>query len=191
MLASKETEDGTEFWREEHGSGRMTKVLTLPRSSQEGDPAAGTSAGIGVALDDFGAGLASLGYLKKAPFDKIKIDKGFIRDVTIPGSRNPAIITAIVSLAQALDMVTTAEGIESRELATTLAALGCSSGQGYFFARPLASDRWRSALARSPAAATCSRHSACRASSASRSSPALRYSTSTNARRPDVSSWAE
>ncbi|MDE2619539.1 MAG: EAL domain-containing protein, partial [Sphingomonadales bacterium] len=58
--------------------------------------------GVRLALDDFGTGYSSLGYLKHAPFDKIKIDKGFIHEVTVPGSRNPAIITAIVSLARAL-----------------------------------------------------------------------------------------
>lgn len=95
--------------------------------------------GVRLALDDFGTGYSSLGYLKKAPFDKIKIDKGFIRDVTIPGSRNPAIITAIVSLAKALDMVTTAEGIEARDELALMRQLGVDQIQGFIYsaARPV------------------------------------------------------
>ncbi|WP_343061327.1 EAL domain-containing protein [Novosphingobium flavum] len=89
--------------------------------------------GVRLALDDFGTGYSSLGYLKKAPFDKIKIDKGFIRDVTVPGSRNPAIITAIVSLAKALDMVTTAEGIEARDELDLMRELGVDQIQGYIY----------------------------------------------------------
>ena len=94
--------------------------------------------GVRLALDDFGTGYSSLGYLKKAPFDKIKIDKGFIRDVTVPGSRNPAIITAIVSLAKALNMVTTAEGIEARDELALMRELGVDQIQGYIYssARP-------------------------------------------------------
>src|SRR5262249_37278437 len=68
--------------------------------------------GVRLALDDFGTGYSSLAYLKRAPFDKIKIDQSFIRGVTEPGSRSRAIIKAIVSLAEALEMDTTAEGIE-------------------------------------------------------------------------------
>jgi len=107
--------------------------------------------GVRLALDDFGTGYSSLGYLKKAPFDKIKIDKGFIRDVTIPGSRNPAIITAIVSLAKALDMVTTAEGIEARDELALMRQLGVDQIQGYIYsaarsgidvAEALASGAW-------------------------------------------------
>ncbi|MDE2619821.1 MAG: EAL domain-containing protein [Sphingomonadales bacterium] len=107
--------------------------------------------GVRLALDDFGTGYSSLGYLKKAPFDKIKIDKGFIRDVTVPGSRNPAIITAIVSLAKALEMVTTAEGIEARDELALMRQLGVDQIQGYIYsaARPveevseaLASGAW-------------------------------------------------
>jgi len=107
--------------------------------------------GVKLALDDFGTGYSSLGYLKKAPFDKIKIDKGFIRDVTIPESRNPAIITAIVSLAKALDMVTTAEGIEARDELRLMRELGVDQIQGYIYsparsasdvAEALASGAW-------------------------------------------------
>src|SRR3546814_14611406 len=69
--------------------------------------------GVRLALDDFGTGYSSLGYLQSAPFDKIKIDQSFVRGATVQGSRNGAIIAAIVALAEALEMETTAEGIES------------------------------------------------------------------------------
>src|SRR3546814_11909226 len=69
--------------------------------------------GVRLALDDFGTGYSSLGYLQSAPFDKIKIDQSFVRGATEPGSRNGAIIAAIVALAEALEMETTAEGIAS------------------------------------------------------------------------------
>ena len=71
--------------------------------------------GVRLALDDFGTGYSSLAYLQTAPFDKIKIDQSFVRGATIPGSRNGAIISAIVALAEALDMETTAEGIEAMD----------------------------------------------------------------------------
>ncbi|MES2494251.1 MAG: EAL domain-containing protein [Pseudomonadota bacterium] len=92
--------------------------------------------GVRLALDDFGTGYSSLGYLKKAPFDKIKIDKGFIAEATHAGSRNPAIITAIVSLAKALDMVTTAEGVEARDELDLMRTLGVDQIQGYIYSEP-------------------------------------------------------
>ena len=93
--------------------------------------------GVRLALDDFGTGYSSLGYLKKAPFDKIKIDQSFVRGATIEGSRNGAIIAAIVSLAEALGMETTAEGVETLDELDLIRALGCSHIQGYIYERPL------------------------------------------------------
>ncbi|MEP6868495.1 MAG: EAL domain-containing protein [Novosphingobium sp.] len=93
--------------------------------------------GVRLALDDFGTGYSSLGYLKKAPFDKIKIDQSFVRGATITGSRNGAIISAIVSLAEALDMETTAEGVETHDELDLIRQLGCSHVQGYIYAKPL------------------------------------------------------
>ena len=93
--------------------------------------------GVRLALDDFGTGYSSLGYLKKAPFDKIKIDQSFVRGATIEGSRNGAIIAAIVSLAEALGMETTAEGVETLDELDLIRALGCSHIQGFIYERPL------------------------------------------------------
>jgi diguanylate cyclase (GGDEF)-like protein len=102
-----------------------------------------------VAMDDFGTGYSSLAYLQRLPIDVLKIDRSFVSGMMIDRD-SVAIVRAVLSLAEALGMSTTAEGVESRELATTLAALGCVSGQGYFFAKPLAPDEaldfWRSRL---------------------------------------------
>ena len=93
--------------------------------------------GVRLSLDDFGTGYSSLGYLKKAPFDKIKIDQSFVRGATITGSRNGAIIASIVSLAEALGMETTAEGVETLDELDLVRMLGCSHVQGYIYAKPL------------------------------------------------------
>ena len=96
--------------------------------------------GVRLALDDFGTGYSSLGYLKKAPFDKIKIDQSFVRGAAIKGSRNSAIIKAIVSLAEALGMDTTAEGAETQDELELIRQLGCSHIQGYVYGRPMPFD---------------------------------------------------
>ena len=93
--------------------------------------------GVRLALDDFGTGYSSLGYLKKAPFDKIKIDQSFVRGAAMKGSRNSAIIKAIVSLAEALDMDTTAEGAETQDELALIRNLGCSHIQGYVYGHPM------------------------------------------------------
>jgi hypothetical protein len=95
------------------------------------------SIGVRLALDDFGTGYSSLGYLKKAPFDKIKIDQSFVRGATQPGSRNGAIIASITSLAHALGMDTTAEGVETLDELELVRMHGCSHIQGYIYERPL------------------------------------------------------
>jgi diguanylate cyclase (GGDEF)-like protein len=100
-----------------------------------------------LAMDDFGTGYSSLAYLQRLPIDVLKIDKSFVSGMMVDPDA-VAIVRAVLSLAEALGMSTTAEGIETVELATTLATLGCSSGQGFYFARPLqadaALDYWRS-----------------------------------------------
>jgi len=96
--------------------------------------------GVRLALDDFGTGYSSLGYLKTAPFDKIKIDQSFVKGVTEPGSRNGAIIAAIVALADALKMETTAEGIESLDQLELVRELRVSHVQGYVYSQPVSND---------------------------------------------------
>jgi diguanylate cyclase (GGDEF)-like protein len=117
--------------------------LELTESSIVQDPARATrvfdalkSLDATVAMDDFGTGYSSLAYLQRLPIDVLKIDRSFVTAMM----RDPdsvAIVRAVLSLAEALGMSTTAEGIESVELATTLATLGCSSGQGFYYAKPL------------------------------------------------------
>jgi diguanylate cyclase (GGDEF)-like protein len=96
--------------------------------------------GVRLALDDFGTGYSSLGYLKTAPFDKIKIDQSFVRGVTVPGSRNGAIIAAIVALAEALDMETTAEGIESFDQLDLIRNMRVSHVQGWIYSKAVGRD---------------------------------------------------
>ncbi len=96
--------------------------------------------GVRLALDDFGTGYSSLGYLKKTPFDKIKIDQSFVRGAARKDSRNAAIIRAIVTLAESLGMDTTVEGAETHDELTLIRELGCSHVQGYIFGRPMPAD---------------------------------------------------
>lgn len=91
--------------------------------------------GIHVALDDFGTGYSSLSYLKKFPFNKIKIDRTFVQDIeNDQGSRT--IVSAIIGLARALQMTTTAEGVETEQQLDMMRAAGVTLVQGYLLGRP-------------------------------------------------------
>jgi diguanylate cyclase (GGDEF)-like protein len=92
--------------------------------------------GVRLSLDDFGTGYSSLGYLKKAPFDKIKIDQSFVRGASSSTNRNAAIIRAIVTLAETLGMDTCAEGVETHDDLQLIRDLGVSMVQGYIFGKP-------------------------------------------------------
>ncbi len=96
--------------------------------------------GVRLVLDDFGTGYSSLAYLQHAPFDKIKIDKSFITGVTQEGNRNGAIIASIVSLAEALGMDTTAEGIEAHDELEAMRRLKVGQIQGYIYAAAVSFD---------------------------------------------------
>ena len=91
--------------------------------------------GVKLSLDDFGTGYSSLGYLRKAPFDKIKIDQSFVRGCTEKDNTNAAIITAIVSLATALNMDTTAEGVEAMDELDLIRRLAATNVQGFIYSR--------------------------------------------------------
>jgi EAL domain-containing protein (putative c-di-GMP-specific phosphodiesterase class I) len=94
------------------------------------------SAGISLALDDFGTGYSSLSYLTTFPFDKIKVDKSFIRKLT-EQPESAAIISSIVTLARGMKMSVTAEGVETREQLEALRSLGVNYAQGYLLGRPV------------------------------------------------------
>jgi len=94
--------------------------------------------GVRIALDDFGTGFSSLSYLRKFPFDKIKIDRSFIIELLSEEDAS-AVVKAITDLAAALDMETTAEGVEQPEQVEALRAFGCTTVQGYLFSRPVPS----------------------------------------------------
>lgn len=96
--------------------------------------------GVRIAMDDFGTGYSSLGYLRSFPFDKIKIDQSFIRDLdSKPDSH--AIVRAIIALGRSLGMRTTAEGVETGAVLDILRMEGCTEAQGYLFSRPCAAER--------------------------------------------------
>ena len=90
--------------------------------------------GVRIAMDDFGTGYSSLSYLQKFPFNKIKIDQSFIKDVA-ERSESAAIVRAVTGIASSFHMVTTAEGVETEEQRAIVTALGCTEMQGYLFSQ--------------------------------------------------------
>ncbi|MCW5687605.1 MAG: EAL domain-containing protein [Pseudolabrys sp.] len=92
--------------------------------------------GIKIAMDDFGTGYSSLGYLRSFPFDKIKIDQSFIRD--LPHKEDSvAIVRAVVGLGSSLGITTTAEGVETKDQLASLTSEGCNEFQGFLYSRPV------------------------------------------------------
>jgi EAL domain-containing protein (putative c-di-GMP-specific phosphodiesterase class I) len=92
--------------------------------------------GAQIALDDFGTGYSSLSYLRSFPFDKIKVDRTFIKGLD-DTRESGSIVRAITGLASSLDMATTAEGVETEQQLDQVRQLGCSEMQGYFFSPPV------------------------------------------------------
>ena len=90
--------------------------------------------GVQIAMDDFGTGYSSLSYLRSFPFDKIKIDRSFIQDIS-SAAEPLAIVHAVAGLAKCLNMVSTAEGVETQQQMETLQNVGCTEMQGYFFSK--------------------------------------------------------
>jgi diguanylate cyclase (GGDEF)-like protein/PAS domain S-box-containing protein len=112
--------------------------------------------GVRIALDDFGTGYSSLSYLQRFPFDKIKIDRCFVTDIAEPEG-SASIVEAVVNIAAARRMTTTAEGVETEQQRELLRALGCSEMQGYLFSPPKPAAIVRQLLlAHQPAPATAS-----------------------------------
>ncbi|WP_417682424.1 putative bifunctional diguanylate cyclase/phosphodiesterase [Roseibium sp.] len=108
--------------------GDTERTLTILRELKE--------MGVQIAMDDFGTGFSSLGYLRQFPFDKIKIDRSFINDIGNEADAD-AIVRAIISMGHALKMNVIAEGVETLEQANILLAEGCEQVQGFLYGRPM------------------------------------------------------
>jgi diguanylate cyclase (GGDEF)-like protein len=103
--------------------------------------------GITVALDDFGTGYSSLSYLRSFPFDKIKIDQSFVRDL-VTNNESMSIIRAVTGLGQSMNIKTTAEGVETQEQLNMLREHGCTEAQGFLFNRPAPANELRMLIER-------------------------------------------
>ena len=108
--------------------------------------------GVSIAMDDFGTGYSSLGYLRKFRFDKIKIDRSFVRGLAA-GSDSEAIIRAVLGMSQALGIRSNAEGVEEEVQVDMLRRAGCDEAQGFLFGRPMSAEDFTALLAAEPGAA--------------------------------------
>ncbi len=114
--------------------------------------------GVGLALDDFGTGYSSLSHLRSLPFDSIKVDRSFVSTL-LTDRQSIAIVQAVSTLASALGIPVTVEGIENADTHAALAGMGCAVGQGWYFGKPMTGDqasellRGRDGHERRPAAA--------------------------------------
>lgn len=113
------------------------QVLTIIRSLK--------NVGVSISLDDFGTGYASLAQVNRLPLDRIKIDKSFIATI-VKSEQTAAIVSTIAGLGHNLDVPITAEGVESEQIRTALAELGCSEAQGWLFGRAISAEAVRSFL---------------------------------------------
>jgi diguanylate cyclase (GGDEF)-like protein len=121
-------------------AGRLELEITESVLLSEADSAMTTlhqlqNLGVRISMDDFGTGYSSLSYLRRFPFDKIKIDRSFVHDITLDQD-SIAIVRAVAGLGASLGMSTTGEGVETQAEADFLKKEGCTEAQGYFFGRP-------------------------------------------------------
>lgn len=93
------------------------------------------SIGVRIALDDFGTGYSSLSYLRRFPFDKIKIDRSFVREIDDPDAQ--VIVRAVVSIGERLGTAITAEGVETEDQLALVRQTGCTEVQGFLFGKPM------------------------------------------------------
>jgi EAL domain-containing protein (putative c-di-GMP-specific phosphodiesterase class I) len=103
--------------------------------------------GVRIAMDDFGTGYSSLSYLQSFPFDKIKIDRSFVKDIA-DGVGSLNIVRAVTAMATGLGMATTAEGVETSEQLEMVRSEGCTEIQGYLFSKPVPAGEVTELLAR-------------------------------------------
>ena len=123
---------------------QLTVEVTESATMVDPDRAVGVlsalrASGIGVSIDDFGTGNASIAYLTRLPASEIKIDRSFITDIC-EDERAEAIVRSTIDLARHLDLHVVAEGVETEAALDRLTELGCDTGQGYFIARPLPAE---------------------------------------------------
>jgi EAL domain-containing protein (putative c-di-GMP-specific phosphodiesterase class I) len=111
------------------------------------------SLGVHIAMDDFGTGFSSLSYLRRFPFDRIKIDQSFVRELGRQRDCD-AIVRAVIALSRELGMATTAEGVETIDQLRDLARAGCTVVQGYLFSQPVPEAAIPELLSSMPAIAT-------------------------------------
>ncbi|MDP2948701.1 MAG: EAL domain-containing protein, partial [Chloroflexota bacterium] len=102
--------------------------------------------GVEISIDDFGTGYSSLNYLRRFPIDVVKIDRSFVRDVTVDAD-DAAIVTAIIALAQSLKLRAVAEGVETQEQLAFLKERQCHEMQGYLFSKPVPAEAFERILA--------------------------------------------
>ena len=113
----------------------ITETLLLDKSEQVlATLHALRALGVRISMDDFGTGYSSLSYLRSFPFDKIKIDRSFVRDIGA-NADSQAIVRAIISLGASLGITITAEGVETKVDLACLKAEGCTEGQGFLFSK--------------------------------------------------------
>jgi EAL domain-containing protein (putative c-di-GMP-specific phosphodiesterase class I) len=129
-------------------------VLEVTESAAMSDPKQAVSvlralraSGLGVSVDDFGTGNASIEYLAALPATELKIDRSLVTNM-LDDSRSEAIVRSTIDLARNLDLRVVAEGIETEAVMDHLAAIGCQTGQGYFISRPLPPDEMTRELMR-------------------------------------------
>ena len=130
--------------------------------------------GVRIAMDDFGTGYSSLSYLQSFPFDKIKIDRSFVKDIA-DGVGSLNIVRAVAAMAKGLGMTTTAEGVETQEQLDAVRAEGCTEMQGFLFSRPLPAGEIEQFL-RQCAGETARRQGQARAAGTRRTSPEAIFS---------------
>ncbi len=107
-------------------------------------------AGVGVSVDDFGAGFTAIAYLRRFPISEVKIDRSLVGELTGGPGDDRSVVAAVIALARALDLQVVAEGVETVDQVRSLRRLGCRVAQGFLFARPLTVDDFAS-LVTSPA----------------------------------------
>jgi EAL domain-containing protein (putative c-di-GMP-specific phosphodiesterase class I) len=100
--------------------------------------------GVRLVLDDFGTGFSALGYLQRFPFDQLKIDRSFVKDLDDPATS--AIVKSVISIADALGLAVVAEGIETESQLELVYGLGCNFAQGFYFSKPLPAEEARALI---------------------------------------------